>query len=153
LTKKILDTIVISSGIQKVSGWKCVNGFHVLRARDIIYWLRCGFNLYEVEIGKEKLNCSEKVCVRKVRVIRKVKNYNKENLLKVVINPAVKRAKKAAYACAAADDAAYAADDAYAVANAAYAVACDAADAAADTDAAYDAERRLQTKDLCKLLK
>jgi len=115
----------------------CWTGFHVMREKDIINWIECGFDLYEVKIGKEKIIDNNKICVRKVRVIKKVDKYNRQSFLDTVIYPTVGRAKKyaanatnAANAAAAADDAAYAAYDANAANYAANAA--DAANYAAN---------------------
>lgn len=154
----------ISGKWMKVKGKleMCGNGFHVMRAKDIIEWLECGFNLYEVEVVGERILGDTKICVSTVRVVRKVEKYNKESLLKTVIDPAVKRAKQDAAAAYAAytTAAAYAAAADAAADRAVYAAAAYATYADADaswarsflTDA-WCTERNKQTRDLKKLLR
>ncbi len=68
----------------------CENGFHVITAKYIPEWLWCGLDLYEVEIGKEKINADDKICARRARIIRKIGAYNR-TAVREVVNRAVKR--------------------------------------------------------------
>jgi len=54
----------------------CENGFHVLRAEDIVYWLNCGVNLYEVEIGENQIESNIKELDKEIRA----KNIQLEEL-------------------------------------------------------------------------
>ena len=56
----------------------CTNGYHVCRPTGLVNWIDA--ELYECEIGGDQAACNDpgdsKLCVRRIRLIRRVENWN-----------------------------------------------------------------------------
>jgi len=57
----------------------CENGIHLCRESDLIYWLDT--EIYEAEYdGGERIEANGKIVVRKARLIKKLKTWNKRTM-------------------------------------------------------------------------
>jgi hypothetical protein len=54
----------------------CRNGYHLCRSKDLLGWLNA--TIYEAEAGSERVAETNKVVVRKARLLRKVDNWNEK---------------------------------------------------------------------------
>lgn len=139
----------------------CVNGLHLMRARDVLDWLRAG-TLWEAEAGKERIDHGDKLVVRRARLVREAAVID-DRVLRTFAAACAERVLHIFEAARPGDDrprlaieaarlhAARAAAGAAAWAAAARAAA-EAAAGAAEAAAAGAAEREWQSRRLCGLL-
>ena len=52
----------------------CVNGYHLCRLRDLLYWV--DETIFEAEYRGERVNDANKVVVRQARLLRKCEGWN-----------------------------------------------------------------------------
>lgn len=138
----------------------CVNGVHASAPHDLAFWL--AEELWEVELDGELIEGPQAIIARRGRLVRKVEAWNATTALEL----GKVAAQRATDALARAGDAAPDTARAYhrevqgfidrgdgVVASYAAALAVSAVDPNADANAAFQAERREQSRVLAQLLK